>query len=216
MVRVSGEVHECQTEAHIKTSKDTYQRLSKGGLRISITMSMLQPLRYHQIRLARPKKHGGKDRRSPNNSGLKYSIRVLRNAKEATHLDQDNGNKLWTNKTLKELEALMSMKVFRKLPSSLRRARARGFQFVPLRMIFDIQVDLRRKDRLVIGGHVVDFYGHGVYASTMKSVSDRILMKIEAANNLYVMKGDIGNDYLNTNTQEILIPMQALSLRWWV
>ena len=110
----------------------------------------------------------------------------------------------------------MYMKVLRKIPSSLPMSSAEGFQFALLRMIFDVKVDLRINARLVIGCHVANSSGYEVYTSTMKSVSDRILMKIEAANNLYVMKGDIGNDYLNTNTQEILIPMQALSLRWWV
>ena len=102
---------------------------------------------------------------------------------------------------MKELDALMSMKVFRELPSSLRKARAEGFQFALLRMIYDIKVDLRRKARLVIGVHVVGSSGHKVYASITKSVSDRILMKIAAANNLDVMTGDIGNSYLNANTQ---------------
>ena len=69
-------------------------------------------------------------------------------------------------------------------------------------MIFDIKVDLRRNARLVIGGHVVNSYRHKVYASTMNSVLSRILMTIEAANNLYFMTGDIGNAYLNANTQE--------------
>ena len=55
-----------------------------------VTMSMLQQLRYHQLRLAILKKPGGKDRRAPNNSGLKYSIRFLRNAKEAAQFDQQN------------------------------------------------------------------------------------------------------------------------------
>ena len=63
----------------------------------------------------------------------------------------------------------MYMKVFRKLPSSLRKARAKVLQFVPLWMIFDVKVDLRRKSRLVIGGHVVDSSGHEVYTGTMKS-----------------------------------------------
>ena len=57
---------------------------------------------------------------------------------------------------MKEMEALMSMHVFRKLPSSLRKAREKGYQFAPLQMIFDVKVDLRRKTRLVIGSHVVD------------------------------------------------------------
>ena len=96
----------------------------------------------------------------------------------------------------------MSMKVFKKLLSSLRKARAKGFQFSPLRIIFDLKVDLRRKARLVIGVHVVDSSGQEIYAITMKSISASILMKIATVNNLDVMTGDIGNAYLNTNTEE--------------
>ena len=81
-------------------------------------------------------------------------------------------------------------------------------------MIFDVKVDLSRKDRLVIGGNVVDSSGHEVYASTIKSVSARIMMTIVAANNLDVVTGDIGNAYLNANTQEIFIPVQARNLSW--
>ena len=96
----------------------------------------------------------------------------------------------------------MSMKVFMKLPSSLCKAREKGSQFAPLWMIFDVKVDLKRKARLVIGGQVVNSSGHKVYASTTKSFSSMILMKIAAENNLYVMTGDIGNTYLNENTEE--------------
>ena len=95
----------------------------------------------------------------------------------------------------------MSMKLFRKLPLSLRNARAKGFQFAPLRMIFDVMVDLRRKSRLVIGGHVFNSSGHEVYESTMNSCSARIMMTIAAANNLDVMTGNIGNAYLNANSK---------------
>ena len=180
--------------------------LGKDSLEVifgsQVTVFMLRPLRYHQLRLARLKKPGGKDRRAPNDGGMKYGIRVPRNTKEATQFYQENGNKLWDNEILKEMEALVYMKVFRKLPSSLRKARAKVFQFAPLRMIFDVKVDLRRKARLVIWGHVVDSSGHEVYASTMKSVSYSIMMTIAAANNLDFMTGDIGNAYLNANTQE--------------
>ena len=96
----------------------------------------------------------------------------------------------------------MYMKVFSKIPSSLRKTRAKGFQFAPLRMIFDVKLNLIRKARIVIGGNIFDSYGHEVYASTMKSVSASILMTISAANNLDVVTGDIGNAYLNSNTQE--------------
>ena len=69
-------------------------------------------------------------------------------------------------------------------------------------MIFEVKLHLRRKARLIIGGHVVKSSGHEVYASTMQSVSARILMIIAAAEKLDVMTGDIGNAYLNTNTKE--------------
>ena len=35
MARVGGEVHECQKEAHTKTSKNPWQQFSTRGLRIS-------------------------------------------------------------------------------------------------------------------------------------------------------------------------------------
>ena len=84
-----------------------------------VTMSMLRPLRCRLLRLARLNTPSGKDRRALNKGRLKYGIRVPRNAKNSIQFDQDNGNKLWANVILKELEALMSMIVFRKLPSSL-------------------------------------------------------------------------------------------------
>ena len=157
---------------------------------------------YQQLFLAIPKKPGGKDRRRPNNGNMKYGIRFLRKAKEESHFDNENGNYLWDNTILKELEALMSMTVSRNLLSSLRKARVKGYQFTPLRMIFDVKVDLRIQTRLVIGGHVVDSSGDEVYANTMKSVLSRTLMKIADANDLEIMTGDIGNVYLNANTKE--------------
>ena len=69
-------------------------------------------------------------------------------------------------------------------------------------MIFDKMVDFKRNSRLVIGGHVVKSTEKEVYASTLKSVSARILIKIAVANNLDFMTGDIDNSYLITNTEE--------------
>ena len=60
----------------------------------------------------------------------------------------------------------MSMEVFKKLPLYLSNAREKGFPLSPLRMIFDVKVELIRKARLVIGGHVINSSGHEVYAST--------------------------------------------------
>ena len=96
----------------------------------------------------------------------------------------------------------MSMKVFKKIPLSLCKARPKGFQFTPPRMISDVKVYLGKKGRLVIGGHVVNSSGNEVYSSTMNSVSARILMTIAATNNLDVMTRDIGNAYLDENNED--------------
>ena len=65
------------------------------------TLAMLRPIRFHRICRMRLKKPGGKDMCSPNNSGLKYGIRVPRNAKEAAQFNKYNGNLLWHNAILK-------------------------------------------------------------------------------------------------------------------
>ena len=167
-----------------------------------VTLAMLRPLRFHRLCLTRLNKPSGRDRRSDDSSGLKYGIRVSRNAREAIQFDKENGNTLWRDAILKELEALMSMNLFKKFPSYLRKAKGKGFQFAPLRIIFDVKLDLRRKARLVIVGHIVNSTGHEVYASTMKSISSRVLMTISAANNLDVIVGDIENAYLHADTEE--------------
>ena len=46
-----------------------------------------------------------------------------------------------------------------------------GWQYAPMRMIFDVkQQDFRYKDRLVVGGHVVDSNEYTTYSSTIKCV----------------------------------------------
>ena len=92
-------------------------------------------LSFHGLRLARLNKPSGRDRRSDNSSGLKYGIRVPRNAREAIQFDKENGKRLWRDAILKDLEAFMSINVFKKFTTSLHKARGKGFQFAPLRII---------------------------------------------------------------------------------
>ena len=154
---------------------------------------MLQLLRYQILYLVILKKPGGKDWQRSNNGNIKYGIRVPRNTKEASHFDIDDRNSIWEDTILKELEELMSMSAFRKPLLSLCKSRAKGCQFLPLQIIFDVRVDLRRKSRLVIGGHVVDSYGHEIYASIMNSISARIMITATAVNNLEVIMDYIGS-----------------------
>jgi hypothetical protein len=128
---------------------------------------------------------------------------VPRNVAHALRLDKENGNSLWADAIKKEIDALMSMNTFKILTAKENKSFKRdGYQYAPLQMIFDVKQDMRRKARLVLGGHVIDASGHDTYASNMKGISSRILMLIAAANDLSILTGDIGNAYLYANTNE--------------
>ncbi|MGH7955002.1 MAG: reverse transcriptase domain-containing protein, partial [Gloeomargaritales cyanobacterium] len=77
-----------------------------------------------------------------------------------------------------------------------------NYQFAPLQMIFTVKSDLRRKARLVVGGHVVDSGDLPTYASTVKGMSVRLLFLIAAINKLDVLSADIGNAFVNAYTSE--------------
>ena len=139
------------------------------------------------------------NRRKSNVMGsFKYGIYVPRNVDDALAQDEKNGNSLWREAIIKELTSLMHMKTF-KLIDKVNFAEIRKkekYQYAPLRMIFDVKQDLRRKARLVIGGHVIDSTGLDVYASNMETISARVLMLIASANKQEVLTGDIGVAYL--------------------
>ena len=134
---------------------------------------------------------------------VKYGIKIPKNTREAYEFDKENGNHLWAEAIKKEIDALMSYKVFQFIKrSDISGLKRDDYQFAPLRMIFEVKQDLRRKARLVIGGHVVDPMGQEVFASVMKQSSTRILLIIAQANGLDVLTGDIGNAYLYAKTRE--------------
>ena len=61
-----------------------------------VTIAMIFTLRFHRILRARLNKPGGNYQRAPNNYGMKYGIRIPRNAKDAAHFDKEKGDLLWT------------------------------------------------------------------------------------------------------------------------
>jgi hypothetical protein len=69
-------------------------------------------------------------------------------------------------------------------------------------MIFDVKSDLRRKARLVAGGHKVNAEGYSCYSSVVRLDSTRLLNVISKAQGLGVLAGDVGNAYLNAETKE--------------
>jgi hypothetical protein len=69
-------------------------------------------------------------------------------------------------------------------------------------MLFDVKSDLRRKARLVVGGHKVDARDHNSYSSLVRLDSIRLLNVVAKVQNLKVSAGDVRNPYLNAYTRE--------------
>ena len=85
----------------------------------------------------------------------KFGIRIPNNTKEALIWDKINNDAKWQDTIETELGALKKMNVW-KFYSSDHRFSSK-YQRAPLILIFDVKKeDLRRKARIVVGGHVLD------------------------------------------------------------
>ena len=125
----------------------------------------------------------------------KFGIKIPNNTREALLLDRMNGDNKWAEAIKKEMDALDRLGVFQYHDPGVKFARSDGWQYAPMRMIFDIKHDLRRKARFVVGGHVIDSSEHMTYSSTIKDISVKLMMLIAVKFGLGMMSGDIGNAF---------------------
>ena len=101
----------------------------------------------------------------------------------------------------KEMSGLNNANCFKYYPSHHKFPSS--YQYAPLRMIFDIKKeDLRRKARLVAGGHVINSSMFESYSSVVQTKSLRLLMTIALANGLKIITADIGNAFIQACTKE--------------
>ena len=78
-----------------------------------------------------------------------------------------------------------------------------GYQYAPLRLIFNIKEDgLRRKARMVAEGYVIESSMFENYSSVVQTRTIRILETIAINEGLKLIIGDIGNTCIHANTKE--------------
>ena len=82
---------------------------------------------------------------------------------EALELDKKNNNNLWKEAAQKELDQLFEYRTFEDIGTDTSRI-PNGFKEVKVKMIFDVKFDLRRKARLVAGGHLTEDPNDAVYS----------------------------------------------------
>ena len=135
----------------------------------------------------------------------KYGIVVPRTVEQARELDKLNGNTLWQEAIDKEMGALIKMECFQFKHAGFNPGD--GWQKTTLHIIFDVKQDLRRKARLVAGGHLLDLLDTPTYSSNVKGISVRILHVIAHKANLRQLCGDISNAFPYAETNEkVFIP----------
>src|SRR3954470_4725611 len=76
---------------------------------------------------------------------------------------------------------------------------------IPIHFVFDVKYDLRRKARLVAGGHLTKLtFNDAPYTGIASIKSIRICLFIAKLNGLKICAADVGNAYLMAMTGEKL------------
>ncbi len=133
----------------------------------------------------------------------KYGIRVPNSVEDAIEIDRANGNTLWWDALMKEMENVRpAFEIYEGDVSKLI-----GYQRVRCHIIWDIKLgeNFRRKARLVAGGHATKTPSTITYSSVVARDSVRIALTIAALNGLSILSCDIQNAYLTAECREKFI-----------
>lgn len=130
---------------------------------------------------------------------FKFGVQVPKSVKEALEFDKKNKTNLWAEAIRKEIEQLLEYKTFKILKRGQRNLP--GLKFIPLHFVFDVKFDLRRKARLVAGGHRTQPANEDIYSGVVSIENVRIAMMLADANKMEVVAADVGNAFLYGHTK---------------
>jgi len=138
---------------------------------------------------------------------FKYGLEVPRDAKRALEIDKENGNHLWEESMDAEINSLLDYGCFEFHPAGSAPPDDE-YQKTTLRCIFAIKHDLRRKSRLVAGGHLLDVPTDvQIYSSQVKPISVKLVSVIADKMGLKQLCGDVSNAYVNAeSSQKAYVP----------
>ena len=125
---------------------------------------------------------------------------VPRNHKQAMDMDQSNGNTLWRDSEIVELNQIDEYEAFKDMGKGY--VPPQGYKRITAHLVYAVKHDGRHKSRLVAGGHLTDTPIDSVYSSVVSLRGVRMIVFIAELNNLKVWATDIGNAYLESWTKE--------------
>ena len=129
----------------------------------------------------------------------KFGYALPFNVKDAYALDKANGNSKWADAIAKELAELQLYDSFQVL--SRGEKAPKGYQFVPMHMVFDVKYDGQHKARYVMNGNVTPV-ANDVYAPVASLEIIRILLLIAIMNGLDVKVIDVSCAFLQSKCEE--------------
>ena len=128
----------------------------------------------------------------------KYGVQVPRTVQQAYHIDEKNGNTVWTKAIDKEMTnvgiAFNILERDEDLPI--------GYIKVTGYLIFDLKMDLTRKARFVLDGHKTEKPDISTYAGVVSRESIRIALTYASLNRSQVYAADIQNAYLQAPSSQ--------------
>ena len=130
----------------------------------------------------------------------KFGVRVPRSKAEARKLDEEAGNTKWRDAEIAELTQLEEYETFE--DKGKLQSPPKGYKFIRVHFVYDCKHDLRRKARMVAGGHMTAPMKDDSYSGVVSLRSIRICLLLGELNGLKVGVGDVGNAYLEAYTQE--------------
>jgi hypothetical protein len=134
---------------------------------------------------------------------MKFGIEVPRNYKDALRIDAINNNKLWQEAIKTELDQINVYQMF--TDHGLNIPPPKEYKRVPVHFVFDVKFDLRRKARLVAGGHLTkQVFNDAPYSGIASLKSIRTCIFLGQLNGLSMCAADVGNAYLEAKTNEKL------------
>jgi len=128
----------------------------------------------------------------------KYGVRLPKTVAEALALDKEEGNTLWYDAIQKEMKNVQTAFKF----LSRGESAPVGYKEIPCHIIFDVKMDFTRKAWFVAGGHKTDPPTSLTYSSVVSRDSVRIAFLLTSLNRLDILAADIGNAYINADSQE--------------
>jgi hypothetical protein len=134
-----------------------------------------------------------------------FGYKVPRNYTEAVLFDQQNGDTKWQDCTKLEMTQLAEYETFNDLGHASRTRIPVGYKKIRVHLVYAVKHDGRHKARLVADGHLTDVPLDSVYSGVVSLGGIRLVAFMAELNNLELWSTDIGNAYLEAETQEKLV-----------